>query len=51
MLRSAQLFERAGRRLMPGMAGVILSEAVKDVYAAMPVKPVPRRRVVLADAA
>jgi SAM-dependent methyltransferase len=51
MLRSAQLFERAGRRLMPGMAGVILSEAVKDVYAAMPVKPVPRRRLVLADAA
>jgi len=51
MLRSADLFERAGRRLMPGMAGVIISEAVKDVYAAMPVKPVPRRRIVLAEAA
>jgi SAM-dependent methyltransferase len=51
VLRSAELFERAGRRLMPGMAGVIISEAVKDVYAAMPVKPVPRRRLVLADAA
>ncbi|HTB42736.1 MAG TPA: class I SAM-dependent methyltransferase [Acetobacteraceae bacterium] len=51
MLRSADLFERAGRRLMPGMAGVILSEAVKDVYAAMPLKPVPRRRLVLAEAA
>jgi SAM-dependent methyltransferase len=51
VLRSADLFERAGRRLMPGMAGVIISEAVKDVYAAMPVKPVPRRRIVLAEAA
>ena len=51
MLRSADLFERAGRRLMPGMAGVILSEAVKDVYAAMPLKPAPRRRLVLAEAA
>jgi SAM-dependent methyltransferase len=51
VLRSADLFERAGRRLMPGMAGVILSEAVKDVYAAMPLKPVPRRRLVLAEAA
>lgn len=51
VLRSAELFERAGRRLMPGMAGVIISEAVKDVYAAMPVKPVPRRRIVLAEAA
>ncbi|MGA3399175.1 MAG: methyltransferase domain-containing protein [Acetobacteraceae bacterium] len=51
VLRSADLFERAGRRLMPGMAGVIISEAVKDVYAAMPLKPVPRRRLVLAEAA
>jgi SAM-dependent methyltransferase len=51
VLRSAELFERAGRRLMPGMAGVIISEAVKDVYAAMPLKPVPRRRLVLAEAA
>jgi SAM-dependent methyltransferase len=51
VLRSAALFERTGRRLMPGMAGVTLTEAVKDVYAAMPVKPVPRRRLVLAEAA
>jgi SAM-dependent methyltransferase len=51
MLRSADLFERAGRRLMPGMAGVIISEAVKDVYAAMPLKPAPPRRLVLAEAA
>jgi SAM-dependent methyltransferase len=51
VLRAAPLFERAGRRLMPGLAGVTITEAVKDVYAAMPVQPVPRRRLVLADAA
>ena len=49
--RGAELLERAGRRTMPGMAGVIISEAVKDVYAAMPLKPSPRRRLVLAEAA
>ncbi|HUB13291.1 MAG TPA: methyltransferase domain-containing protein [Acetobacteraceae bacterium] len=51
VLRSAELFERSGRRLMPGMAGLIVTEAVKDVYAALPLKPSPRRRLVLADAA
>lgn len=51
VLRSADLFERSGRRLMPGMAGLIVTEAVKDVYAALPVKRLPRRRLVLADAA
>jgi SAM-dependent methyltransferase len=51
VLRSAPLFERAGRRLAPGLAGVTLAEAVKDVYAAMPVRAVPRRRLVVADAA
>lgn len=50
ILRSAPLFERVGRRMMPGLAGVTMVEAVKDVYAAMPVKPAPRRRLVLADA-
>jgi len=50
VLRGAPLFERAGRRLAPGLAGVTLTEAVKDVYAAMPVHAVPRR-LVLADAA
>lgn len=51
LLRSSPLFERAGRRLMPGLAGVTLTEAVKDVYAAMPVRAVLRRRLVLAEAA
>jgi SAM-dependent methyltransferase len=51
ILRSVSLFERTGRRWMPGLAGVTLSEAVKDVYAAMPVRAVARRRLVLAEAA
>ena len=51
VLRGAGLFERTGRRLMPGLAGVTLTEAVKDLYAAMPVKAAPRRRLVLAEAA
>jgi SAM-dependent methyltransferase len=51
VLRASPLFEQAGRKMMPGLAGVTLTEAVKDVYAAMPVKPVLRRRLVLADAA
>jgi SAM-dependent methyltransferase len=51
VLRSAALFERTGRRWMPGLAGVTITEAVKDVYAAMPVRAVLRRRLVLAEAA
>ena len=51
MLRGAGLFERTGRRAMPGVAGVTITEAVKDVYAAMPVTARMRRRLVLAEAA
>ncbi|MBV8458231.1 MAG: methyltransferase domain-containing protein [Acetobacteraceae bacterium] len=51
LLRSAPLLERAGRRITPGFAGVTIVEAVKDLYAAMPVRAAPRRRLVLAEAA
>jgi SAM-dependent methyltransferase len=50
VLRASPLLERMGRRLMPGLAGVTLTEAVKDVYAAMPVHA-GSRRLVLAEAA
>src|SRR3954452_784795 len=42
VLRSAPLFERTGRRWLAGFAGVTITEAVKDLYAAMPVETVPR---------
>ena len=51
VLRSAPLWERSGRRVAPTLAGITLTEAVKDLYAAMPVRALLRRRVVLADAA
>ena len=50
VLRGARPWERIGRRLVPRLAGVTITEAVKDVYAAVPVRAVPRRRMVLADA-
>jgi SAM-dependent methyltransferase len=50
LLRAGPLWERAGRRLAPQFAGVTLTEAVKDVYAAVPVEAVPRQRMVLAEA-
>ncbi len=49
--RSAPLFERVGRRLMPGLAGVTITEAVKDVYAGLPLRPATRRRLVRVEAA
>jgi SAM-dependent methyltransferase len=51
VLRGAQAWEVAGRGLIPRFAGVTITEAVKDVYAAVPVRAVMRRRMVLADAA
>ncbi len=42
----APLCERLGRRLAPRFAGVLLAEAVKEVYAAVPGVPVGRRVVV-----
>ena len=50
LLRIAPLIERVGHRVAPGFAGLTLSEAVKDVYAAIPNRPVHRRRLVLATA-
>jgi hypothetical protein len=51
VMRGAQLCEGTGRRWLSGFAGVTITEAVKDLYAAMPVEAVPRRRLVLAEAA
>ena len=51
VLRSGPLCERTGRKWLTGFAGVTITEAVKDLYAAMPVEAVPRRRLVLAEAA
>ena len=51
MLRGASLLERAGRRMLPRFAGVTITEAVKDLYAAMPASAVPRRRLVLTETA
>lgn len=51
VLRSARVWEQAGRRLLPQFAGLTLSEAVKDVYAALPGEAVARRRLRLVEAA
>ncbi len=51
MLRSAPVWEAIGRSLLPGFAGVTITEAVKDLYAAVPVTAPARRRFVFADAA
>ena len=50
-LRMANFWEAAGHALLPQLAGVTLTEAVKDVYAAVPATAVSRRRVVLSEAA
>jgi SAM-dependent methyltransferase len=51
VLRTARLWERAGRRLAPQFAGVTISEAVKDCYAAVPARALTQRRLVLSEAA
>ncbi len=51
VLRSARLIERAGRRLAPGLAGVTITEAVKDLYGAVPIRPAQHRRLVVTEAA
>ena len=44
---TATAVERLGRRFAPRLGGVILAEAVKDVYAAAPLVPATRRRLLL----
>lgn len=49
VLRSAAAIERIGRRFAPRLAGVTITEAVKDVYAGLPLRKVRRRRLVLVE--
>jgi len=51
VLRSAPIWENGGRQLAPRLAGVTITEAVKDVYAALPVQRAQRRRLVFSQAA
>ncbi len=51
VLRSARLWEQAGRRLAQHLAGVTVTEAVKDAYAALPLQRARQRRLVLSEAA
>ena len=51
VLRAARLWERGGRRLAPQLAGVTVTEAVKDAYAAVPLERGRQRRLVLSEAA
>jgi SAM-dependent methyltransferase len=51
ILRSARLFERCGPWVIPRLAGVTITEAAKDLFGAVPAKALPRRRMVLAEAA
>jgi len=51
VLRFAQAWEAVGRAVFFDLAGVLLTEAVKDTYAALPVYAPAKRRVVLSEAA
>lgn len=50
VLRGAHVWEGAGRRLAPRLAGVTLTEASKDLYAAVPSAGRRLRRLVFAEA-
>jgi SAM-dependent methyltransferase len=50
LLRLAPACEQAGPFLLPEVAGLILTEAVKEAYAAMPLRPA-RRTVLVSEAA
>jgi len=51
LLRTHALWEHAGRALLPQLAGALLTEAVKDAYAAVPVAEPAWRQVVMPEAA
>lgn len=51
ILRGARAWESGGRRLIPQFAGLTITEAVKDIYAAIPLRRARRRRLVLSQAA
>jgi len=51
VLRGARVWEKSGRALMPRHAGVTITEASKDAYAAVPLRAPARRRVVFAETA
>ena len=51
LLHLARFWEAIGRTLIPQLAGVTLTEAVKDIYAAVPASGGIRRKVVLSEAA
>ncbi len=51
VLRTARFWEAVGRALFWDLAGVTLTEAVKDTYAALPLGAPAVRRVVLSEAA
>lgn len=50
VLRGAPMWERAGRMLAPQLAGVTITEAVKDFYSVVPLGEASRRRVVFTQA-
>ena len=50
VLRGAGMWEAAGRRVAPRLAGVTVTEASKDVYAALPITGKRLRRLVFAEA-
>lgn len=50
VLRGAGMWEAAGRHMAPRLAGVTLSEAAKDVYAAVPSSGTRLRRLVFEPA-
>ena len=51
VMRTASAWEAVGHAMLPDFAGVIIMEAVKDTYAALPTHAPARRLVVAPEAA